>query len=181
MNTGKLSKIKVFLSLVVFGIVLSSTSYAHCPLCTAGAWAAGAIAVWFGVSPVIVALFIWAFAMTLGVWFARIIKKRYISYQKIIIAASIYFVTVLTTVPFIWGHVVPFYVSLYWDYGSWLHSTYSINLVWIWALLGGWIIFLGAFLNKKIKKAELLAVPFQKIIITLILLSVFALLLHLVL
>ncbi|MEK6817278.1 MAG: hypothetical protein AABX80_00600, partial [Nanoarchaeota archaeon] len=70
-----------------FLIFLSKNVMAHCPLCTIGAGALGAGAIWLGVSPVVVALFIGAFAMSMGMWFARIIKKQYIPFQKFFIVA----------------------------------------------------------------------------------------------
>ena len=63
-------------------ILLSKNAMAHCPLCTIGAGALGAGAIWLGVSSVVVALFIGAFAMSMGMWFARIIKKQYVPFQK---------------------------------------------------------------------------------------------------
>ena len=95
----------------IFTIFLSKTAMAHCPLCTVGAGAAAAGAVWFGVSKVIVALFIGAFAMSMGLWFSRIIKKKYIPFQRTSIILVSFITTVLPLLAIL-NEIYPFYLSL---------------------------------------------------------------------
>ena len=71
---------KKFFIFPVLTIFLAKLISAHCPLCTIGAGAAAAGAVWLGVSKVVVALFIGAFAMSMGMWFPKIIKKKYVPF-----------------------------------------------------------------------------------------------------
>ena len=77
-------KNKLIFLLPLITIFLIETISAHCPLCTIGAGAAAAGAVWLGVSKVVVALFLGGFAMSMGMWFARVLdkKKRFIRYQR---------------------------------------------------------------------------------------------------
>jgi len=67
----KLNKLFSLLFAIPLIIFLSKSVMAHCPLCVVGAGAAGAAAMWLGVSKVVVALFIGAFAMSMGMWFAK--------------------------------------------------------------------------------------------------------------
>ena len=71
----KLNKLFSLLFAIPLIIFLSKSVMAHCPLCVVGAGAAGAAAMWLGVSKVVVALFIGAFAMSIGIWFSIIIKN----------------------------------------------------------------------------------------------------------
>ena len=89
----KIKMKKVITSLL--SILLIPLAKAHCPVCTIGAGAAAAGAVWLGISKVIVALFIGAFAMSMGMWFSRVIKKKYLRYQKTLIIVVVFLTTVL--------------------------------------------------------------------------------------
>jgi len=147
---------------------------AHCPLCTIGAGAAAAGAVWLGISKVIVALFIGAFAMSMGMWFSKIIKKRYIPFQKTLIVSLIFLTTVLPLLP-IFTAIGPLYIPFVGDYGTTLAFNYSI----VSSFLGGIIVFVSPSLNKKIKeKRGGKGIPFQGVLITFGLLGITALLIH---
>lgn len=141
---------------------------AHCPLCTIGVGAAGAGAIWLGVSKVVVALFIGGFAMSMGMWFSRIIKKQYIPFQKTIIVTVIFLTTVLPLSP-IFSAVGPLYLSFIGDYGA----TYAINYSLISSFFGGLIVFVSPALSKKItefRKGKIM--PFQGVVLTLALLLI---------
>src|SRR3990167_9169006 len=128
-------KIILFLS-SIFTLVLTPKVLAHCPLCTIGAGAAAAGAVWLGVSKVVVALFIGAFAMSMGMWFSKIPKKRYIPFQKTIIVLLIFLTTVIPLIP-LFKAIGPLYLSFIGEYGN----TYAINYSLISSLFGGAVVF----------------------------------------
>src|SRR3989338_3931715 len=86
-----------FLFTVIF---LVKTVSAHCPLCTITAGAAAAGGVWLGVNRVVIGLLIRAFAMSMGMWFSKIIKKKYIPFQKILILVVVFLATLLPLLPF---------------------------------------------------------------------------------
>lgn len=137
---------------------------AHCPLCTVGAGAAAGAAVWLGVSKVVVALFIGAFAMSMGLWFARIVKKKYIPYQKFIIVALIFVTTVIPLMP-IFKAIGPLYLSFLGPYGA----TYAINYSLYSSFLGGAVVFASPFLSKQVSKMRKgKIIPFQGVAITLL-------------
>ncbi len=155
-----------FLSLLI--IFLSKSVMAHCPLCVVGAGAAGAAAMWLGVSKVVVALFIGAFAMSMGMWFARIIKKKYIPFQKFFIIAIIFFTTVFPLMP-LFKALGPLYLSFIGDYGT----TYVFNYSLASSFLGGLIVLLTPSISKFItKKRNNKIIPFQGTLLTLVLLII---------
>ena len=147
---------------------------AHCPLCTIGAGAAAAGAVWLGVSKVVVALFVGAFAMSMGMWFSKIPKKRYVPFQKTLIVALIFLTTVLPLLP-IFKAIGPLYLPFIGDYGL----TYAINYSLISSLFGGMLVFISPFLSKKINEKRGKSMPFQGMILTLSLLLIIGALIQL--
>mgnify|MGYP006929334256 CR=1 FL=1 len=74
-NSGTIAAIFCSFPLIL-SIFSARIVSAHCPLCTIGAGAAAGAAIWLGISKVVVAMFIGAFAMSMGMWFSRIIKKQ---------------------------------------------------------------------------------------------------------
>jgi len=158
-------KFFIFPILTVFLIRFIS---AHCPLCTIGAGAAGVGAIWLGVSKVVVALFIGAFAMSMGMWFSKIPKKRYIPFQKTAITVIVFLTTVLPLIP-LFKAIGPLYLSFIGEYGK----TYAANYSLASSFLGGIIVFLSPNLSKqitKLRKGKMIS--FQGVIITLLLLII---------
>jgi len=166
----------VLLSTILPFMLISSLEFisAHCPLCTIGAGAAAAGAVWLGISKVIIALFIGAFAMSMGMWFARIPKKRYIPFQKTAIITIVFLTTLLPLLP-IFKAIGPLYLPFIGEYGV----TYAVNYSLTSSLLGAIIVFVSPGLNKKIKqKMYGRNIPFQGILLTFFLLVVAALIIQ---
>ena len=147
---------------------------AHCPLCTIGAGAAAGAAVWLGVSKVAVALFIGGFAMSMGIWFSKIPKKKYIPFQKTLIILAIFLTTVLPLSP-IFKAIGPLYLSFIGEYGT----TYAINYSLVSGLFGGLVVLISPSLSKKISNLRGKTIPFQGVIITLSLLIVLGILIQL--
>src|SRR3990167_3357871 len=128
---------KIFLTASAMLILLTESVSAHCPLCTIGAGAAAAGAVWLGVSKVVVALFVGAFAMSIGMWFSKIPKKKYIPFQKTLIISAIFLTTVLPLSP-IFKAIGPLYLSFIGEYGT----TYAINYSLVSGLFGGLVVLI---------------------------------------
>src|SRR3990167_9929409 len=161
---------KLLLSLALLPILLAKTVSAHCPLCTIGAGAAAAGAVWLGVSKIVVALFIGAFAMSMGMWFSRVIGKRwsYIPFQNIFVSIAIFALTVWPLIP-IFKSIGPLYLPFIGGYGK----TYAFDYSLVSALMGGLIVFISPGLSKKIteiRNGKL--IPFQGIVLTLLILII---------
>ena len=159
---------KKFFILPILVVFLVKFISAHCPLCIIGAGAAGAGAIWLGVSKVVVALFIGGFAMSMGMWFARIPKKRYIPFQKTLIIAIVFLTTVLPLIP-LFKAIGPLYLSFIGEYGK----TYAFNYSLASSLLGGLLVFISPAISKKLTKARKgKIIPFQGTILTLSLLII---------
>lgn len=169
-------KRKLLISLVLLPTLLVETVNAHCPLCTVGAGAAAVGVAWLGVSKVVIGLLIGAFAMSMGMWFARVPKKRHIPLQKTLIISIIFFTTVLPLLP-IFSAIGPLYIPFIGEYGK----TYAINYSLATSFLGGTITFISPSLNKKIKeKRSGKGIMFQGILLTFSLLAVAALIIQFV-
>ena len=169
-------KIFIFPVLIIVTIFLVRTISAHCPLCTVGAGAAAAGALWLGVKEIVVALFIGAFAMSMGLWFSRIIKKKYIPHQKTAIVTIVFLTTVLPILAIIMKNehgFYPLYISLFGDYGSFFNRTYLISKPLLSSLFGGLLVFISPIASRKIsnfRKGKI--IPFQGVILTLLVLIV---------
>lgn len=147
---------------------LARTVSAHCPLCTIGAGAAAAGAIWLGVSKVVVALFIGGFAMSMGMWFSKIPKKKYIKFQKTLIVIVVFATTVIPLMP-IFTAIGPLYLSFIGKYGS----TYAIDYSLMSSLFGGLLVFASPVLSKKISRLRNgKMIPFQGVMLTLIMLLI---------
>ncbi len=143
-------------------IFLTKSVLAHCPLCTVGAGAAAGAAVWLGVSKVVVILFIGAFAMSMGIWFSKLIKKKYIPLQSTIIIASVFALTLFPLLP-MFTVIGPLYFSFIGEYGT----TFAVNYSLYSGLLGGLIVFISSGVSKKITKLRGgKHVPFQVMILS---------------
>ena len=167
-------KFFIFPVLIFLAIFLIRQVSAHCPLCTIGAGAAAAGAVWLGVSKVVVALFIGAFAMSMGMWFSKLIKKKYIPFQKTIIIIVVFLTTLIPLMP-LFKAIGPLYLSFIGQYGK----TYALNYSLISSLFGGFLVFISPGLSRtltKMRKEKI--IPFQGTILTLIILIIFGILIQ---
>jgi hypothetical protein len=156
-----MKKLFILPTLLIF---LTEFISAHCPLCTIGAGAAAGAAVWLGVSKVVVALFVGAFAMSMGMWFSNLkfFKKKYIPFQKTLIIIATFLATVLPLLP-IFSAIGPLYLPFVGAYGA----TYAINYSLASSLLGGFLVFSSPGISKALTKARKgKMLPFQGILIT---------------
>lgn len=157
----------LFLFLPIFFIV---RVMAHCPLCTIGAGAAAGAAVWLGVSKIVVALFIGAFAMSMGMWFARWAdkKKKIIPFQKTVIVTVVFLTTLLPLMP-LFSTIGPLYIPFLGEYGT----TYAINYALVSGFFGGLVVFCTPSISRgitKLRKGKIF--PFQGTALTLTLLLI---------
>ena len=162
-------KLLAFMILPFLAIILmEKTVLAHCPLCTLGAAAAVGGAAYFGVNKVVLSLFVGAFAISMGMWFARAIKKKYVPFQKTIIIVGSFLLTVIPILPIINAYF-PLFIGFIGDYGK----TYAINASLIGSFFGGLLVFISPTLSKKITKLrEGKHINYQTMIITFLLLII---------
>src|SRR3989344_4207602 len=94
-----MKKNSLYIAIFALIIILSEEVMAHCPLCVAGAMAAAGGASYLGVSNIVIGLFIGAFAVSVGFWVSRLIKKRYVPLQSTLLILLSYFLTILPLIP----------------------------------------------------------------------------------
>ena len=154
---------------VIFALATAKSASAHCPLCTAGAGALAVAAASLGVSSVVVGILIGAFALALALWLPRLVRKQYVKYQNQILAFLIFVGTIIPIMPFIKDYG-PLYISLGGEYGTPWHNTYTINLFLFGSILGALIVFGTPYLSRLITKLRGRQLPYQGVVLTLILL-----------
>ncbi len=141
-----MKKIK-YLLLVAFLVLIPGTTKAHCPLCTIGAGAASGVAVWLGISYMSVGVMIGAFALATGLWMSRLIKKKFIRHQNIIIAIVSYVTTVWPL-----RLMLKSYGALYLPWWGQYGTTFVIDKYLIGTAIGAIIMILSPYLSKQISK-----------------------------
>jgi len=172
---NKMKKINLYLAIIALIIVLSEKVMAHCPLCTIGAAAAAGGAVWLGVSKIVVSFFIGAFAVSMGWWFGRIIKKKYIPFQKTLIIIASFLLTVLPIMPLI-STISPLYIGWLGEYGK----TYAVNMGLVGSIAGGLVVTVSPAISKKLSSIRGKKMPFQGVVVTLLLLLIGGLIIQLI-
>lgn len=172
------------------GIIIGIPKFAlaHCPLCTAGVGIAALGAAWLGVSTIVIGVFVGAFAIAAGLWFGRIIEKRFFknsSPQRTkIIKAGVVIVSYLTTIiPLtpLFKDYSAIYISLGGDYGSILNRTYLIDRFIIGSIVGGVLVCVSPTISNSIKQfrnGKLF--PYQGVLITFALLLLASVIIELV-
>jgi hypothetical protein len=153
-------------------ILMAGNVMAHCPLCTAGAAVAAGGAMWMGVSKIVIGMFIGAFAVSMGLWFGRMVKKQYVPFQKTLIVALSFLLTVLPIIPLV-TTIYPLQIYLAGGYGSLLNRIYIVDLALIASLFGGAIVTISPGLSKKITKLRGKTIPYQGVALTMLLLVAF--------
>ncbi len=165
----------------VLGALLSIPSvFAHCPLCTIGAAAAAGGALWLGINKIVVAMFLGAFAFSMGWWFARLIKKKYMPFQFPLIVLVVFLLTFVPILP-MFVYQAGWYVHVFGAYGSMLNRVYLVNVSLWTGLLGALIVLVSPWLSKKLSGLRKGKVwKFQGVVLTLVLLVIVGAILQLV-
>jgi hypothetical protein len=167
-------------TLAIMGFFIPNIAKAHCPLCVAGAGTLAVGAAYLGVNVYVVGVLVGAFALALGLWTTRLVKKNYIPHQKPVITTLVFFSTIIPISPLI-QHYVSFNVYWFGEYGSLFNRTYIINRFLIGCAIGALIMYVSPYLSKEISKLrENKLIPYQGITITFILLIVSSLIMQFV-
>jgi hypothetical protein len=150
-------------------LTIPTMARAHCPLCTVGAGALAVLAASLGVSTPTVGVFIGGFALAMALWFAKLIKKKYFSQQDLVVVIVIFLSTIIPLMPLIQEYR-SLYVSIFGQYGTLFHNTYTINLYLVGALTGAVLLYLSPFISRKITAVRGRTIAYQGVSITLVLL-----------
>lgn len=161
-------------------LLFASTARAHCPLCTAGAAGAAAVASALGIGLEIIGVFVGAFGVAMGLWTASYLATEYVPGQSWLLPLAIYLSIVVPILP-VMSEQFPVYVSVAGEYGSLLNRTYLVNTFLVGAILGGLLTAITPRLSSLISEARGSTVPFQGMTVTFGLLGMASLTLHMVL
>lgn len=154
-------------------------AFAHCPLCTVGAAAVGGIALALGVSSLVIGVFLGGAFFSMGWWFGNLASLRYGKRLFLPILIGTFLLSVIPLIP-LFPEVVPLYISMWGAYGSLLHQTYVINLFVVGSLVGLGVVLIAPFVSSFItKQAKRQLVPYQGVIVTMVLLVITSLILSL--
>jgi len=166
---------KIFILTPALAILLAKQAAAHCPLCTMAAAAGAGTAAYLGVNQAVIGIFIGAFAVAIGFWIARLIKKQYIPFQKPLIILASFLTTTIPLLPLMQSYF-PINIAMSGDYGSLLNSTYAISSFLLGSIIGSIVLITSPILSNLITKARKgKPLPFQGITTTFSLLIISAL------
>lgn len=135
------------------GLFVPQLAAAHCPLCTIGAGLAATGAALLGVKAIVIGVFIGAFALALGLWLGRIIKKTYIPYQKQALAVLSFAATVFPIQP-LFQDYASIYISFAGNYGSLLNRTYAVDTFLAGSVVGALILIFTPKISSAITRAR---------------------------
>ena len=162
---------------LVINTVFVQIAFAHCPLCTVGAAAAAIGASWLGLSSFSIGIFMGAFALAMGLWIGKLLKRKFKLPAYIIWIFAIFsFVTTVVPLQPIMFDNSSIYVSIFGDYGSWLNSTYYVDKFVIGSIIGAVILVFSPYISRVLSKTRNnKTFPYQGMIITFGLLFVISL------
>lgn len=174
-----MKKIFQVFSLLTLNFLLSTgLSSAHCPLCTIGAGAVAVGASFLGVKDIVTGVFVGAFALALGLWSTKLVRKKLFRWQDEIIVLIIFFSTILPISRMIKGYLA-YYINLGGTYGSIFNRTYVINAFVAGSLIGALIMLISPWISRKLKSKFGYTIPFQTMAIIFSLLIIFTVILQL--
>lgn len=153
-------KIRYLVALIPFSLTLfPKVALAHCPLCVAATGGLALLAASLGLSSAIVGVVSGAFALAMGLWFARLIKTKRVPGQDWLVALFVYLTTVLPLIPLA-REYKPLFVPFVGEYGT----TYAVNLYLLGAFIGGAIILVAPSLSRTITRITGKHIAFQQLI-----------------
>ena len=131
--------------------LLPLPALAHCPLCTAGAGLVAIGAYWLGVEAITIGVALGALATAMGLWFGRIIKRKFVPHQSKIIAV---FSWALTIYPLrmLFADYTSWYINWQGGYGTLLNRTYAVNLFLVGAIIGTIVIISAPAISRTLTK-----------------------------
>lgn len=162
----KITRTKLLIGGISFsGLLLPAAALAHCPLCTAGAGLAAIGAYSLGVNGLTIGVLLGAFAVALGLWIGRLIKKNYLPRQNDIVGGVSWLTTILP-LQMLLSDYTSIYINWSGAYGSLFNRTYPINLFLVGGVIGGALIYCAPPLSRALTDRRGKTLPYQGMIIT---------------
>ena len=147
-------------------------SLAHCPLCVAGAGFLVIAGYELGVKKLVVGLFVGGLAVSFAEWLNRLIKKKFFKGQEILIIV-LSFLSVYLPIKFLISDYFSFYLPI-----SKFGITIMIDKSLLTGIFGGILVIISPYISKFITQKRGKTILFQRIIITLLLLTIFGIILQ---
>lgn len=151
----------------VGSVLASNVVYAHCPLCTIGAGAAAGTAAYFGVAASVLGVFIGAFAVAVGLWFARVLPRK-IPLQNTLLVLGSFLLTVWPLNPLLAGYS-PLYLPIG-EYGT----TLAVNMYVVGSILGAALVLVSPRISDWLTDVREKKFPYQTMTLTFLLLIIAA-------
>lgn len=171
------SNIKKILLAVPIALIFPVIARAHCPLCTAGAGFLAILAASLGVPSLVISTLLGGFALAFGLWLKKIIKKKYFRWQDLVVTWLVFFSTVLPLWPILKDYKALYLPFLGIDKYA---TTIPVDLYLVGVVLGAVILSISPYLSRGASRLfGRQIVPFQGIIITMLLLVAIPLLVDL--
>ncbi len=141
---------------------------AHCPLCTIGAVGAAVLAAYLGISAAPVGVFVGAFGLAVGLWTAKLIRRKFFRGQDNAVGVVSFASVVLPVMP-----LMDQYGALYLPWIGEYGRTFLIDKFLTGAVVGALLLWAAPWLSRRVALARGgRMVPFQGIAITLVILLV---------
>jgi len=143
------------------------SALAHCPLCTIGAGGAALLAAYLGISAAPVGVFVGAFALAIGLWTAKLVKRKFFRGQDLVIGV-LSFISVVVPVMPLMDQYASVYIAWMGEYGR----TFVLDKFLVGSLIGAVALYVAPQLSRQVARLRGdRMVPFQGIMITLALLT----------
>ncbi len=150
----------IFVAVAAFLVAFPKVALAHCPLCVVATGGLALLAASLGLSSAVVGIVSGAFAFAMGLWFARLIKRKRVPYQDWLVTALVYVTTVAPLMPLA-REYKPLFIPFIGEYGT----TYAINLLLLGAALGAAVVLTAPPLSRMMTRLTQKHIAFQQIII----------------
>lgn len=173
----RIQLVTTLVGLASIPILFSNTVRAHCPLCSAGAGGAAALASALGIGLAVVGVFVGAFGVATGLLTARYLEGQYLSYQDQLVALGVALAIVLPVLPLM-NETVPVYLSLVGEYGTMFNRVYLVNTYLVGVVVGTVVTYSMPAVSGWLSELRGSTVPFQGFTLTFLSLALSALLLE---
>jgi len=163
----------LFFILVIFFFSRIPLASAMCPLCVVGAAAGLSITRYYGIDDSVVGIWLGALAVSTALWINVIVKNKInktkrkpVPFQDILIIAVVFVAT-----------IAPFYFAGFFKgVPSMVDTLFGVNRLVFGVIVGSTITFAGAPISNFIKRKRSSVLPYQTIILTVVLLTAFSIL-----
>jgi len=155
---------KSLIIILPFTILFPLVSFAYCPLCIGGVFVITFLGYEFGVKKVVLGFLIGALSLAFADWINGLIKKKIFKWQDLTIIVLTYALSYLSAKNYIFDYYR-------FNYGG---NWFLVDKSLLAGIFGGILVLIAPILSKWITKKTNKHIPFQRLILTLLLVTIFA-------